>query len=327
MKAVLCRELGSEDLLTVDDLEEPECGDHQVLIQVCAAGVNFPDVLMIRGLYQFKPDLPFTPGSEVAGDVIAVGAAVKNIHVGQRVCALTGLGAFAEKVAVDTSILMVSPIPPNMDYITASAFTMTYNTAYFGLKQRGQLCSGETLLVLGAAGGIGSAAVELGKAMGATVIAAASSDKKLALAKELGADHLINYSETNLKHAVKDITHGNGANVVYDPVGGDLFHQALAGLAWRGRYLVMGYASGEIPTLAVNRLLLKCASAVGVAWGEFSVREPGVNAENFKELLLLYERGKIKPRVSQVFPLEKTAEALGILSKRKAMGKVVVQVS
>lgn len=329
MKAVLCKAFGPAETLVLEDVASPAIKKNEILLDVHAAGVNFPDTLIIEGKYQFKPPFPFSPGGEAAGVVSEVGEKVSHLKVshlkvGDRVMALTGWGSFAEQVAVPG--YNVLPIPPSMDFNTAAAFSMTYGTSMHALKQRGHLVAGETLLVLGASGGVGLAAVEIGKAMGARVIAAASSADKLAVAKAAGADELINYSETNLKDEIKRLTDGNGADVIYDPVGGDLFDQAIRAIAWNGRLLVVGFASGRIPELPVNLALLKGAAVVGVFWGSFAQRQPQDNAANFQQLFSWYAEGKLKPLVSQVYPLDNAAQAINDLGQRKAVGKVVVQV-
>eukprot|EP01030_Chromulinospumella_sphaerica_P008642 gene8642-8454_t len=323
MKAVLCKAFGPAETLVLEDVESPAIKKNEILLDVHAAGVNFPDTLIIEGKYQFKPPFPFSPGGEAAGVVSEVGEKVSHLKVGDRVMALTGWGSFAEQVAVPG--YNVLPIPPSMDFNTAAAFSMTYGTSMHALKQRGHLAAGETLLVLGASGGVGLAAVEIGKAMGARVIAAASSADKLAVAKAAGADELINYSESNLKDEIKRLTDGNGADVIYDPVGGDLFDQAIRAIAWNGRLLVVGFASGRIPDLPVNLALLKGAAVVGVFWGSFAQRQPQDNAANFQQLFGWYAEGKLKPLVSQVYPLDNAAQAINDLGQRKAVGKVVVQ--
>lgn len=322
MRAVLCKELGPPESLVVEDVPTPDIQPGQVLVKVGACGVNFPDTLIIQGKYQHKPDLPFSPGGEIAGEVIDVAADVSNVKKGDRVIALCGHGGFAEEIAIEADRLV--HIPDQMDYVTASAFLLTYGTSYHGLKQRANLQAGETLLVLGAAGGVGLAAVELGKAMGAKVIAAASTADKLALAKEHGADELINYSEEDLKDRTKELTGGKGVDVVYDPVGADLFEPAVRATGWNGRILVVGFAGGYIPKLPVNLTLLKGSSVVGVFWGEFTRRQPEDSAQNNKELLEMYVQGKVKPHISQTFPLEKAADALYTLQNRQAKGKLVV---
>ncbi|VXC77359.1 NADPH:quinone oxidoreductase [Pseudomonas sp. 9AZ] len=324
MKAVLCKAFGPAETLVLEEIASPEAKKNEVLLQVHAAGVNFPDTLIIEGKYQFKPPFPFSPGGEAAGVVTAVGEKVSHLTVGDRVMALTGWGSFAEEVAVPGYNVM--PIPPSMDFASAAAFGMTYGTSMHALKQRANLQPGETLLVLGASGGVGLAAVEIGKAMGAKVIAAASSAEKLEVAKAAGADELINYSESNLKDEVKRLTGGQGADVIYDPVGGDLFDAAIRSIAWNGRLLVVGFASGRIPELPVNLTLLKGAAVVGVFWGSFAQRQPQDNAANFQQLFAWHAEGKLKPLVSQTFPLEQAAEAINTLGQRKAVGKVVVSV-
>ncbi|MFS2126087.1 NADPH:quinone oxidoreductase family protein [Pseudomonas sp. Pseusp97] len=324
MKAVLCKAFGPAETLVLEDIASPEPKKNEVLLQVHAAGVNFPDTLIIEGKYQFKPPFPFSPGGEAAGVVGAVGEKVSHVKPGDRVMALTGWGSFAEEVAVPGYNVM--PIPDGMDFPSAAAFGMTYGTSMHALKQRANLQPGETLLVLGASGGVGLAAVEIGKAMGAKVIAAASSDAKLEVAKAAGADVLINYSEGSLKDKLKEITGGQGVDVIYDPVGGDLFEEAFRSIAWNGRMLVVGFASGTIPALPANLTLLKGASLVGVFWGSFAQRQPQDNAANFQQLFAWFAEGRIKPLVSQTYPLEQAADAINHLGQRKAVGKVVVTV-
>jgi NADPH2:quinone reductase len=324
MKAVLCKAFGPAETLVLEEIASPEAKKNEVLLEVHAAGVNFPDTLIIEGKYQFKPPFPFSPGGEAAGVVKSVGEKVTHLKIGDRVMALTGWGSFAEEVAVPGYNVM--PVPASMDFASAAAFGMTYGTSMHALKQRANLQPGETLLVLGASGGVGLAAVEIGKAMGAKVIAAASSAEKLEVAKAAGADELINYSESNLKDEVKRLTGGQGADVIYDPVGGDLFDAAIRSIAWNGRLLVVGFASGRIPELPVNLTLLKGAAVVGVFWGAFAQRQPQDNAANFQQLFAWHAEGKLKPLVSQIFPLAQAAEAINMLGQRKAVGKVVVQV-
>ena len=324
MKAVLCKAFGPAETLVLEEIASPEAKKNEVLLDVHAAGVNFPDTLIIEGKYQFKPPFPFSPGGEAAGVVTAVGEKVSHLKVGDRVMALTGWGSFAEEVAVPGYNVM--PIPASMDFASAAAFGMTYGTSMHALKQRANLQPGETLLVLGASGGVGLAAVEIGKAMGAKVIAAASSAEKLEVAKAAGADELINYSTSSLKDEVKRLTGGQGADVIYDPVGGDLFDAAIRSIAWNGRLLVVGFASGRIPELPVNLTLLKGAAVVGVFWGAFAQRQPQDNAANFQQLFAWHAEGKLKPLVSQTFPLAQAGEAINTLGQRKAVGKVVVSV-
>ncbi|MEE4814847.1 NADPH:quinone oxidoreductase family protein [Pseudomonas alliivorans] len=324
MKALLCKAFGPASTLVLEDIPAPDIKKNEILLDVRAAGVNFPDTLIIEGKYQFKPPFPFSPGGEAAGVISAVGEKVTHLKPGDRVMALTGWGSFAEQVAVPN--YNVLPIPKRMDFTIAAAFSMTYGTSMHALKQRANLQPGETLLVLGASGGVGLAAVEIGKALGAHVIAAASSAEKLDVAKNAGADELINYTDTNLKDEIKRLTNGNGVDVIYDPVGGDLFDQAIRAIAWNGRLLVVGFASGRIPELPVNLALLKGASVVGVFWGSFAQRQPQDNAANFKQLFAWFEEGKLKPLVSQVYPLERAGEAIDALGERRAVGKVVVSI-
>ncbi|MFV0454186.1 MAG: NADPH:quinone oxidoreductase family protein [Pseudomonas sp.] len=325
MKAVLCKAFGPAEKLVVEDLDSPQIKKGEVLLDVHAAGVNFPDTLIIEGKYQFKPPFPFSPGGEAAGVVAAVGERVTHLKVGDRIMALTGWGSFAEQVAVSGQNVL--PIPTEMDFTTAAAFSMTYGTSMHALKQRANLQPGETLLVLGASGGVGLAAVEIGKAMGARVIAAASTNEKLEIARKAGADELINYSEASLRERLKELTDGQGVDVVYDPVGGKLFEEAFRNIAWNGRMLVVGFAAGgEIPALPANLPLLKGAALIGVFWGAFAQRQPQDNAANFKQLFAWYAEGKLRPLVSQTFALEQAAEAIETLGQRKAVGKLVVKV-
>ncbi|WHH51401.1 NADPH:quinone oxidoreductase family protein [Pseudomonas sp. Ap32] len=322
MKAVLCKTLGPARNLVLEEVASPLPKKNEILLDVQAAGVNFPDTLIIEGKYQFQPPLPFSPGGEAAGVVAAIGEKAGAFQVGDRVMALTGWGAFAEQVAVP--FYNVLPIPASMDFTNAAAFGMTYGTSMHALRQRGQLQAGETLLVLGASGGVGLAAVEIGKAMGARVIAAASSAEKLAVAKAAGADELIDYSQANLREEIKRLTGGQGVDVIYDPVGGELFEQAVRGLAWNGRLLVVGFASGSIPQLAANLVLLKGAAVLGVFWGAFAQRQPEDNAANFRQLFAWHAEGKLKPLVSQTYPLAEAGAAIEKLGQRQAVGKLVV---
>lgn len=322
MKAVLCRTHGLPDTLEVAELPTPEPGPGQVLVSVKAAGVNFPDTLIIQNKYQFKPALPFSPGGELAGTIAAVGADVKGFSVGQDVIGFTGWGAFAEEVVVDAIKLI--PIPPGVPYDIAASFVMTYGTSYHALKDRAQLKEGETLLVLGAAGGVGLAAVELGRALGARVIAAASSDEKLAVCREHGAAETINYATEDLRERIKALTDGRGVDVVYDPVGGGYSEPALRSVAWRGRFLVVGFANGEIPKIPLNLTLLKGSSIVGVFWGEFVRREPKSNARDLGELVAMMQKGTIKPLISARYPLADAAKALNAVMARQVTGKVVL---
>jgi len=322
MKAVMCEAFGPPETLTLRDLPDLKPGKGQVRIRIEACGVNFPDTLIIENKYQFKPDLPFAPGGEVAGIVDALGEGVSNVRLGEKVMAMTLSGGFAEQAIVDARALLRRPdtMPPDI----AAAFTMTYGTSMHALKQRARLQPGETLLVLGAGGGVGLAAVEIGALMGAKVIAAASSDEKLAAAKAAGATEFINYSSEDLRARLKEITGGQGVDVFYDPVGGDMFEKALRSTAWKGRALVVGFAAGDIPKVPVNLALLKGCDIVGVFWGAFRMRETALDNENFDQLFAWYEAGKLKPYVSKTYPLEQAAEALNALKQRKAVGKVVL---
>jgi NADPH:quinone reductase len=324
MKAVVVEAFGPPESLKIKDLPSPAVQKGTVKISVRAAGVNFPDTLIIQGKYQFKPAFPFSPGSEVAGDVLEVGEGVSHIQPGDRVIGMAPFGGFAEEVIVPG--LGCYKIPDGMTYEEGAGFTMTYGTSHHALKQRANLQAGETMLVLGAAGGVGLTAVELGKAMGAKVIAAASTDEKLALTQSYGADHILNYDNMDLREGIKLVTNGKGVDVVYDPVGGEFTEPAFRSIAWKGRYLVVGFAAGPIPSLPLNLPLLKGASIVGVFWGNFTVQEPKQHAENMLELFDWYSAGKLKPHVSTVFPMEKVADALYHLMGRQAQGKVILKI-
>ncbi|HWC67596.1 MAG TPA: NADPH:quinone oxidoreductase family protein [Acidimicrobiales bacterium] len=324
MRAVLCKEFGPPESLVVEDIDPPEAGPGQVVIDVHACAVNFPDVLIIQNLYQFKPPLPFSPGAEVAGVVRAAADDVEGVRVGDRVFASPGWGGLAEQVAVAATSCV--RVPEGIDLVPASAFLYAYGTSHHALKDRAALQAGETLLVLGAAGGVGLAAVELGAQMGAAVIAAASTDEKLALCRERGAAMTINYSTEDLKTRVRELTDGRGVDIVYDAVGGPYSEPALRSTAWDGRYLVVGFAAGEIPRIPLNLPLLKQCSIVGVFWGAFVGREPERHRRNVEELLELWRSGAIRPHVSATYPLERAGEAIRELADRKAQGKVVVTV-
>ena len=322
MKAVLCKELGPPEKLVVEDIPALKPGKGQVVVSVKAAGVNFPDTLIIQGKYQFKPEPPFSPGGEVAGVVKELGEGVTGWKPGERVIAGSTWGGFAQEIAVEADRLL--RMPERMDFVSASAFLLTYGTSYHALKDRALLQPGETLLVLGASGGVGLSAIQIGKAMGARVIAAASSDAKLAVCKQHGADELINYASEDLRARIKAITAGKGVNVVYDPVGGPYSELALRDMAWNGRFLVVGFAAGEIPKVPLNLALLKGCAIVGVFWGAFTRNEPEHNRRNNEELMQLFTAGKVKPHIHATYPLERAAEALNEVLNKRVSGKVVL---
>jgi NADPH2:quinone reductase len=324
MKAVLCKAYGPPEDLIMEDIPDPELTDQTVLVDVQASALNFPDVLMIQGKYQSQPPFPFSPGGEFSGVVTEVGAGVDDLQPGDRVFGGVGHGAFAEKLLVSPNQLR--RIPEGMSFEQAAGITTTYGTSYYALKQRANLQPGETLLVLGAAGGVGLAAVELGKAMGARVLAAASTAEKLAAAQGAGADELIDYSDGELKEKVKALTDGRGADVIYDPVGGTLFDQCMRCINWGGRVLVIGFAAGDIPKVPINLILLKSCQVVGVFYGAFSARFPQEHEANAREILNLFAQGKINPLIGQTFVFNEYAQALRCLSERQAIGKVVVKV-
>ena len=322
MKAVLCKQYGPPESLVIEELPSPRPGPGEVVVSVRAASVNFPDFLIIQNKYQFKPPLPFSPGSELAGTVKEVGGGVSNVRPGDRVIAFTTYGAFAEEVKTEATRLLA--LPDRMDYVTGAAFLLTYATSDHALRDRGALKAGETLLVLGAAGGVGLAAIEIGKALGARVVACASSDGKLAVCREHGADETINHATEDLRERVKAISDGRGVDVVYDAVGGPYTEPAFRSLAWRGRLLVVGFAAGDIPRLPLNLPLLKGAAVVGVFWGDFARREPKAFAASVRQLASWYAEGRLRPHVSQTLPLERAAEAIQLLASRKAKGKIVL---
>ena len=321
MKALICNEFGSTKNLTLEEVKSPEPGAGQVLIDVHAAGINFPDVLTVQGKYQFKPSLPFTPGIEVSGVIKKVGKDVKMRKVGDEVISTLQTGAFASEVVTSENSAFLKG---NMSFEQAAGFALTYGTSYYALKQRARLVAGETVLVLGAAGGVGVATIQLAKAMGANVIAAASNDTKLDFAEEAGADLRINYTNENLKERVKELTNGQGADVIYDPVGGDFSEQAFRAIAWNGRFLVIGFASGPIAKMPLNLALLKGASLVGVFWGSWSAREPNESQNNFSELIKMVDDKKFIPLVTEIFKLEDHASAFACIEERRAKGKVIL---
>jgi NADPH2:quinone reductase len=322
MHAWLCENPTGVDAVTWKELPTPQPGAGEVLIAIKAASLNFPDLLIVQNKYQMKPPLPFVPGSEFAGVIEAVGDGIKHLKPGQAVAAFSGTGGFATHACVNAAVVM--PLPPGFAFDDAAAFVLTYGTTHHALIDRAALKAGETLLVLGAAGGVGTAAIQIGKAVGARVIAAASSDEKCALCREIGADETINYSSTNLRDALKAMTGGKGPDVVYDPVGGDLAEPVFRSIAWRGRYLVVGFAQGGIPSLPLNLALLKGASIVGVFWGEFARREPQANARALGELAQWYAQGKVKPVIDQRLPMNALPQAFERMGTRKVRGKLVL---
>jgi NADPH2:quinone reductase len=325
VRAITCTDLGGPEKLSVPDTESPEPGPGQVVIDVAFASLNFPDLLTIQGLYQVKAEPPFVPGFEASGIVSALGADVTGISVGDRVSAYNTIGAFAEQWVVDAKACV--PVPPGVPLDVAASINIAYGTSYHALKQRAQLRKGETLLVLGAAGGVGSVAVEIGSHLGAHVIAAASSEDKLKFCRELGATETINYATEDIRARIKEITGGRGVDVVYDPVGGEISELAFRSIAWRGRHLVIGFASGDIPALPWNLSLLKGASVVGVFWGSFAAHEPEVNAQNMKEMFNLVLDGELTPQVTQSFGLDEYEAAYGVFASRSVQGKVVFAVN
>jgi len=322
MRAVVCRELRGPDALELADLPVPEPGACGVRIRVAAAGVNFADGLMIAGRYQEKPTLPFTPGLELAGRIEAVGAGVRGLAVGQRVLAVVGHGAFAEQaVALAEDVVA---LPDDIDEITAASFAVAYGTAHGALRWRADLRAGEVLLVHGAGSGVGLTAVECGKAIGAVVIATARGADKLAIAREHGAEHALNSEDPSLRDRIRELTDGRGVDVAYDPVGGAMFDLSLRSIAWEGRILVVGFASGIVPQIPANHLLVKNASVVGFYWGSYRRHDPERLSNGFEELFAWHRQGKIRPHVSQTLPLERAADAIRLLGERRVLGKLVV---
>ena len=322
MHAWLCTNPTGVEALAWTDMPTPVPAPGQVLIEIKAASLNFPDLLIVQNKYQIKPPLPFVPGSEYAGVVRAVGAGVTHLQTGQSVACLSGTGGFGTHTLAPAALCM--PLPEGFSHVDAAAFIMTYATSHHALIDRAQLKAGETVLVLGAAGGVGTAAIQIAKAAGATVIAAASTDEKCALCTSLGADATINYSQGDLRETVKRVTGGKGPDVIYDPVGGDYAEPAFRSIAWRGRYLVVGFASGPIPALPLNLALLKGASIVGVFWGEFAKREPQANAAMMGTLAQWYAQGKIKPVIDRTLPMADLAQAYALMGSRSVTGKLVM---
>jgi NADPH2:quinone reductase len=323
MKAVLCTRPGTPDDLTFADLPEPVAGPGEAVVGVAAAALNFFDLLIIAGKYQYKPAFPFSPAAELAGTVAAIGPGVTGIAVGDRVMGYCGWGAARERIAIAADRLV--RLPPGLDFDRAAGLSVTYGTSYYALKDRAGLRRGETLAVLGASGGVGLAAVELGKLMGARVIACASSDDKLAFARQHGADHGVNYASVNLRDALKELGGDHGIDVVYDPIGGAYAEPALRSLAWQGRYLVVGFAAGEIPKLPLNLVLLKGCDVRGVFWGAWTEREPAAHRANMADLVRWCADGRLSAHVHKSYPLAQAAQALRDIADRKAMGKVVLR--
>ena len=324
MRALTCKAWGPVADLEIEEWDDPVPGDEEVVIDVKAAGINFPDILIIAGKYQDKIPPPFIPGNEASGIVTAVGSKVSRFQTGDKVIVAPRGGGFAEKCKVHQNAAM--PLPNELNFEQGAGYAVTWGTSYHALKQCADLQSDETLLVLGAAGGVGITAVQIGKAMGARVIAAASSDEKLDFARAAGADDVINYSDQALREAVKELT-DKGVDVVYDPVGGDLSQQALRSLAWHGKHLVIGFASGDIPQLPANIALLKEASIIGVWWGTWAANNPGLQIQNMSELAALISDGALRPEVTESFPLDDFESAFQLISERRALGKVILQIA
>lgn len=324
MRAVLCQELGGPEKLVVAEVPSPPLGDGAVRIEIHAAGVNFADTLLIAGQYQDRPPLPFIPGMEVGGVVREVGAGVGHLKPGDRVLASVGRGGYAEEVVAEAEI--VHRIPDAMDFATAAGFPVAYSTSHGAFDWRARLKPGETVLVLGASGGVGLTAVEIAKAMGASVIAAASGAEKLAVAQRAGADHLIDYTREDLRERIKTLTGGRGVDVVYDPVGGDAFDQSLRSIAWEGRIIVIGFAGGRVPQIPANIVLVKNIDVIGFFWGSYRRHKPQLMTQSFQQLFRWFEQGKLKPHISHRLPLAQVADALALLKTRKSTGKVVLTV-
>ena len=322
MKAILCNKFGTPDTLEFQETQIPSPKNDEILITVKACSVNFPDTLIIQGKYQFRPEFPFSPGSDVAGVIEKVGENIKHLKVGDEVVGFIPFGGFAEKAIVKAKDCF--PKPRGMSMVNASAFLLAYGTSYHALKDRANLQKGETILILGASGGVGLTALELAKLMGAKVIAAASTKEKLDLCKQFGADEVIHYTEESLKDKVKELTNRKGVDVIYDPVGGHFSELALRAIAWKGRHLVIGFANGEIPKIPINLTLLKGASIVGVFWGAFAQKEPKESLENIKQLLTWFAKGELKPHIDKTYSLQNAPKALEDMMQRKTKGKIVI---
>jgi len=324
MKALVCKEYGPPESLILEDVDDPIPGQGEVVIDVHAAGINFPDILVFAGKYQVKTEPPFIPGYEACGVVAELGDGVQRLAAGDKVMVTPMGGGFAEKMAVNENHAF--PLPDGMTFEQGAGFPIAYCTSYHALKDVAEIQEGESLLVLGAAGGVGTTAVEIGKAMGAHVIAAASTDEKLEFAKSVGADDVINYSESRLKESIRELTDGKGADVIYDPVGGDLAEQALRGTAWHGRYLVVGFAAGDIPKFPANLALLKEASIKGVFWGQWAALNPGLHIENIREMVDLLAKGELRPRITATYALDDYSQAYSDVAGRRITGKTVFRI-
>jgi NADPH:quinone reductase len=324
MKAALCKSLDGPAAITIEDVPAPKAAPGEVVVAVQCASLNFLDTLITRGKYQYKPTLPFSPAAEFGGTIAELGAGVTGLKVGQRVCGYAGWGAAAERIAVKAAA--ITPVPDAVSLAVASGVTVTYGTAMHGLKDRGRLKPGETVAVLGASGGAGLAAVEIAKLLGARVIAVASTDDKLAVCRERGADHLLNYATSDLKQGLRDLTGGKGVDVIYDCVGGDHAEAALRSIAWMGRFLVVGFAAGPIPKIPLNLALLKSCDICGVFWGEAAVRDPASIRANITQVLEWVAAGKLAPHIHATFPLARIGDAIALLDRREATGKVVVEI-
>lgn len=322
MKAVLCKSFGPPENLAIEETASLKPNENEVIISVKACGLNFPDTLIIQGKYQFKPDFPFSPGGEISGTIKEIGKGVTHLKIGDNVMYGAVFGGFSQEVRAKAKD--VFKIPPTMDFITAASSMLTYGTSYHALVNRANLQQGETLLVLGAAGGVGTAAIQIAKVLGATIIAAASTEEKLVFCKENGADFTINYSTENLKDKVKELTNGKGVDVIYDPIGDKFAEPALRAIAWKGRYLVVGFAAGEIPKIPLNLVLLKGCQIIGVFWGAFVKNEPQQNAENMMTIVKWFAQGKLKAKIHGEYPLEKVIEAMHAMTNKEVKGKIVL---
>lgn len=322
MKAVICKSFDVIENLTIEEIPSLKPDKDEVIIHVKACGLNFPDTLIVQGKYQFKPDFPFSPGGEISGIIKEIGENVSHLKVGDHIMYGSVFGGFAEEVKAKANEVFI--MPPTMDFTTAASSMLTYGTSYHALVNRAKIQKGETLLVLGAAGGVGTAAIQIGKTLGATIIAAASTNEKLEFCKENGADFTINYSTENLKERVKKLTNGKGADVIYDPIGDKFSEPALRAIAWKGKYLVVGFAAGEIPKIPLNIVLLKGCQLIGIFWGAFIKNEPQLNTKNFMTIVKWFAEGKLKSRIHKEYPLEKIVEAMQVMINKEVKGKIVL---